>query len=616
MSRVNITKGSVLLCSALLAACGGSSSSSNSTESRVLSGVAADGYLVGAKVCLDLNGNKACDDGEPSATTGDEGVFSITATQAQIDGYPVVLEAIAGTTVDTDFPDDTVASAFILTAPAGATFVSPLTTLVQSKIEEGHTVDNAVAAIQDLLDTDAELLEDYMAKEAAGDEDSAAYARLHDVAQVVTHFIVENSEAVVEAASEQEAEATPEQLFELVIADVVEDIELIADAVDSAIESGEEEVVLEDVIGDLGGSIDIDTTTIDIDEQIAAQKTPADLGELLTSESGLNWVDFGVDGYSSGSPIYDIGGGTITYDAGTKKTTEVKYKVLDGGFVVDSELEADLGWVLSSDGWVLDYDLVAVTSINTTDGSFNLHNLAGNTGDDGVFGGEHIKGAALPVAGQTIAAFIKDEDDNSTEAFFGTNTFSEGAIAYQLTFTATADFYEIWGGGVYHFKATGDYDDDKDALSVADAVVSAAVDPDTVKADPSTLNALSFSEDYAVELVEGDGGVANFYTIDWSANDWSGSATKEGAGTWEKRTVHGEVVYIIIAPAAIQSILDIDSSEHMLFSDHDGSARQGAYIPKGGVEVDGEWVFNATAFGDIKDSYSDPVESVSVVEKR
>ena len=45
-----------------------------------LEGVAADGYLVGATICLDLNSNLSCDSGEPSATTGAGGVFSIDAT--------------------------------------------------------------------------------------------------------------------------------------------------------------------------------------------------------------------------------------------------------------------------------------------------------------------------------------------------------------------------------------------------------------------------------------------------------------------------------------------------------------------------------------------------------
>ena len=71
--------------------------------SVTLSGKVIDGYISGATVCLDLNSNKVCDTGEPSATTGAGGVYSFDATQAEIDASPIVVEVPVGA-VDEDDP--------------------------------------------------------------------------------------------------------------------------------------------------------------------------------------------------------------------------------------------------------------------------------------------------------------------------------------------------------------------------------------------------------------------------------------------------------------------------------------------------------------------------------
>ncbi|WP_157673108.1 hypothetical protein [Curvibacter sp. AEP1-3] len=49
-----------------------------------LSGVVLDGYLVGAKVCLDLNANWVCDSGEPSAITGAGGRYTLNVSPLSV----------------------------------------------------------------------------------------------------------------------------------------------------------------------------------------------------------------------------------------------------------------------------------------------------------------------------------------------------------------------------------------------------------------------------------------------------------------------------------------------------------------------------------------------------
>ena len=66
---------------------GGSDSQSSSTKS--VSGTAIDGYIKNATVCLDINSNDICDNGEPSTTTADDGTFSFTTTQTG--NYPIII---------------------------------------------------------------------------------------------------------------------------------------------------------------------------------------------------------------------------------------------------------------------------------------------------------------------------------------------------------------------------------------------------------------------------------------------------------------------------------------------------------------------------------------------
>ncbi len=70
------TLGLVIASAILATGCGGGGSSSSSdgitetSEGVTVSGRAADGYLVQANVCADLNANGQCDAGEPNTTTG------------------------------------------------------------------------------------------------------------------------------------------------------------------------------------------------------------------------------------------------------------------------------------------------------------------------------------------------------------------------------------------------------------------------------------------------------------------------------------------------------------------------------------------------------------------
>jgi 2',3'-cyclic-nucleotide 2'-phosphodiesterase (5'-nucleotidase family) len=128
---------------AALAAIGGvaaihnANSSSSSTASRpTAAGTVIDGYISGATVFIDVNGNGQLDAGEPSTTTDAQGNFSLPA---DVTG---TLIAFGGTDVSTGLEFKGA-----LKAPAGATVVTPLTTLVSDLVTAGASLAEAKTAV-------------------------------------------------------------------------------------------------------------------------------------------------------------------------------------------------------------------------------------------------------------------------------------------------------------------------------------------------------------------------------------------------------------------------------------------------------------------------------------
>jgi len=114
----------------LLASCGGGSAGAPPQPS---SGWVVDGYLRGATVLCDSNGNGIADTGELTVTTDAGGRYTFAAP-----GCADPLTAVGGTDVDT-------ALVFKgwMKAPAGATVITPLTTLMVG----GASAERVIAAL-------------------------------------------------------------------------------------------------------------------------------------------------------------------------------------------------------------------------------------------------------------------------------------------------------------------------------------------------------------------------------------------------------------------------------------------------------------------------------------
>ncbi|WP_422768115.1 hypothetical protein ACOX9X_15920 [Photobacterium leiognathi subsp. mandapamensis] len=143
-------------------------------ESAVTSDVysikAVDGYLRNAEVWLDINGNSLHDKNEPFTISKDGGVADLDVSGIDDpEQYSVMVKAIAGKTVDEDTVTETnkagvpITKPFVLSAPAGESIISPLSTLVQINMNNQMTKEEALAKVaQDLNIETSTILSDYV----------------------------------------------------------------------------------------------------------------------------------------------------------------------------------------------------------------------------------------------------------------------------------------------------------------------------------------------------------------------------------------------------------------------------------------------------------------------
>ena len=108
-----------------------------------LDGIVADGYIEGATLFIDTDGDMILDAGEAWTTTDANGNFTLNVNQAG------TLVAVGGTNIDTGL-----ANGMTLAAPSGSGIVNPLTTLIQAVVDQsgGATSgEDAAAQVADAL---------------------------------------------------------------------------------------------------------------------------------------------------------------------------------------------------------------------------------------------------------------------------------------------------------------------------------------------------------------------------------------------------------------------------------------------------------------------------------
>jgi len=118
------------------------------TLHRPVHGGVVDGYIAGASIYIDDNGNGLPDASENTGVLSDaHGQFAFETT---LSGSII---AVGGTNIDTGLPN-----LLTLIAPEGSTVVTPLTTLIQSyAVQNGKTDAEAETAVQSALGIDANI---------------------------------------------------------------------------------------------------------------------------------------------------------------------------------------------------------------------------------------------------------------------------------------------------------------------------------------------------------------------------------------------------------------------------------------------------------------------------
>lgn len=189
---------------ALIAGCGGGGSPAAAT----IGGSVADGYLAGAIVFLDRNGNYQLDAGEPSTTTNANGAYTLNVDPADLGRSPVVAIAVKGQTIDKD-TGMTVSGGYMLSMPAAAVsgtmngnFVSPMSTLVREKLaaNPGMTMTEATTQLRNQMNLSPgiDMMADYVAGSTAG-PNAAQYVTMHAAAREMAALMAGQAPLVMNA---------------------------------------------------------------------------------------------------------------------------------------------------------------------------------------------------------------------------------------------------------------------------------------------------------------------------------------------------------------------------------------------------------------------------------
>ncbi|MEZ9287959.1 hypothetical protein AB4251_13215 [Vibrio lentus] len=550
-----------------IAGCGSDSSDSSTTDtggstatSASLTAKAADGYLVGANACLDLNSNKVCDKDEPSAVTGDDGSFTIdNLTQEQLEQGTLLIEVVAGQTIDTDNPGVVLSKSYRLTAPPKSAFISPLTTLIQNEIESGSSLEEAKTAIQEKLGTTLDLTQDYI--EAKNNNDladaqKAAFENLHRVAQVTASVMAENTDALSETAAG--AGISVEALTALINEEVTRVLEEVVKNIEAAGDNFNP--------SDIAGSINRDHIAIDdsnLEDKIKENEAnkgskQADLAKLIKTD-GINW--FGGDN-DTGKDLM-VAYGTLKSDSDNSVTeTSYIYDYFAEQFVEFEYTPDTNNMVLGQNGWEASDD--TLTSIKPNkDGSLTLESRSS------IFS-EVASAKQLDISGLNVRS-IMDQTDNenvwSNIMPVGLK-FPDNTTAYKLSVEDINDnIYTFYKGdwcaehapdryealnnmcnGISAFKNGSDTWLATLASTIAEDESDRHDTASNNHADLIPMAGMESAEIFAQLL---SNGTVVYYTRAWNLDSTFSKLSE--LGSWKDESVNGEVLRQVTIPESIHS---------------------------------------------------------------
>ncbi len=170
-----------------------------SFENKVV-GRVADGYLVGATVCLNINLNRKCDNSEPSDETISGGHYSINLPKGiDKNDYPIVAEVPKGAIDEDD--GKPIEHGYTLSAPAGKPFfISPISSVIHTKsLVEKITGQQAADKLKlELgLEQSFDMFGDYISSDEMG---VSTKKKIHTIAKITAKIMAENHDPIIIAA--------------------------------------------------------------------------------------------------------------------------------------------------------------------------------------------------------------------------------------------------------------------------------------------------------------------------------------------------------------------------------------------------------------------------------
>ncbi|MDA9556729.1 hypothetical protein N9R79_04400 [Vibrio sp.] len=591
---------------------GGSDSSDSTTTYSSLSGLAADGYLVNAKVCLDLDGDGVCGSDEPSTTTGSSGEFTLSEiTQDQIDSSAVLVETIANETIDTDSPFEFITQNYTLSAPAGSTFISPFTTMIKHEMDGGASLDNALTSLQSQLNTSVDLQVDYIAAQASSNyttEEQSEFASMHQNARVIANIIAQQMNTLSTSATEQGLSTA--ELLTVINEEIADILPQINDQVDAASANSFDPSVIASTLSDSYIALREDNLVAKLAEKQASDSTVnTDVYALLVG-GGFSWFwsDF------AENEARDLRYGDLELSAGAVSQLEYYYdytSLLFADYTAPSTTEI----ILSTTGWVEHQDTLtsvsqdADTSVVTFEKSISELN-------------QTVTALQIDISGLNMRSVL-DRAGGSGDWAGVVNenaTFSNNSYAYALTKVfVDAGYYSFDTANSCSTSTYGDWSEACNTLVSNGAFLTQF--PDLISDGTDRSGGEDLTDLIPVLEIAGGHVFAQLMT---SGEVYYYQLTSNTPtltllpynGSWSDILVNGEVLYEVTFPKnnydSVTTTWTLFSSVNHAFyiTEFENQLRTAWYTEK--VEAgETDYVFDQTARDSILNNYSQPLNLAS-----
>ena len=593
---------SVMIASAFaLAACGGGGGGSSTTPADTpvsLSGFVVDGYLEGAKVCLDLNNNQTCDTGEPSAVSAAGGAYSIDITaytSAQLSNVHLVTE-VPETAKDADDLGKTLAQAgkkpYTLLAPvssyvsfgadgikttvAGAAIVSPLTTLVSHNmiVNTGQTVAAAQTAVSarlnlptTVLANPAALMQDFKAKNgvALGQVAAAtalALGNLQNAVRTSSAGTTTDSRVILLAA----------------LAGLQQSINKLIVTLNAAGTGVVSTTTVAAAMAAQLATVQASAASLTAIAQQTTASTPVDVMPILT-----NGFFVGDQLFAANCPV-TVCVPRYASRKGTASVVTSAYQLVSGAWVTSPPFSSAV--VLSASGWSPRADNSGGSIVS--DGNGGGRYTA--TGSDGVV---RVSARTVNLAGLTAGSVA----GLSAPAALATLVFPAGSELYWFTLEGLTEQYELYtdssGVEIGLVCPASSVCTPNFATSIAQ-MTGALPTPATTSSIPKLTrwNDTAFTFDAGGTAT---GGKLTLWTLPATCvpnpTCTQPAPSKIGSANYEIRTVNGQQILVTLGTGNAAN----NRGEEIAFAVYNGKLHGGSYTPVGAVSGS-ESGFNRTAF--------------------